>query len=48
MSMIKFSINDKVITEISLDGLFIGEIQATKELLAQENNVSIDDIKISI
>jgi hypothetical protein len=40
-------LDNKVIAEISINGLMSGEIQETKQLLAYENNVNINDIKVS-
>lgn len=46
--MISFLLNEKEIASISIEGLMIGEIEETKKLLAYENNVSYEDIKIII
>lgn len=43
---LEFWHKDKALCKISLDGLFGGEIKATKELLAQENNCEEDEIVI--
>jgi len=45
--MVEFILNKKLLCSISKKGLFEGEIQSTKELLAYENNVSIKDIIIN-
>ena len=41
-----FKHNDEELCRISIEGLFAGEINATKELLAYENGVDISDIKV--
>jgi hypothetical protein len=41
-----FLLNNKEICFISKEGSFKGEIEATRELLASENNVDAMDIKI--
>lgn len=46
--MIEFIIKNKVVMAISIEGLFEGEIEATKELLAYENNCDIAEISTRI
>lgn len=36
----------KVLCEISIDGLFPGEINSTKELLAQKIGLKVEDIEV--
>lgn len=44
--MISFYLNDRCLASISIEGLTAGEIKATAELLAYENNCNISDIEI--
>jgi cytoskeletal protein CcmA (bactofilin family) len=46
--MIWFVLNSKRIAGISIDGLFAGEIKSTRELLAYENGVAVDEIKVEV
>lgn len=41
---IVFYLNGKELCAVTVRGSFAGEIAATKELLAYENSVSVDDI----
>ena len=43
-----FYLNDKELTRYDLINEFYGERESTIELLAYENNVNCDDIKIKI
>ena len=43
-----FYINGKEVCSYTIFGTFAGEEQATKELLASENGVNIDDIIVKI
>ena len=40
-----FTLGYKEICAYTIDGTFAGELQATKELLAQENKVQVEEIK---
>ena len=43
-----FYLNDKILTKYDLINEFYGERESTIELLAYENNVNYDDIKVKI
>ena len=43
-----FYYNDKELLAYTINGTFDGEEQATKELLAYENGINIDDITVKI
>lgn len=45
---VAFYLNDKILTKYDLINEFYGERESTIELLAYENNVNYDDIKIKI
>ena len=42
-----FSYNEKELAAYTLRGTFAGEMEATKELLAYENGISIDAIRVT-
>lgn len=44
--MISFYLNGRCLASISIEGLTAGEINATAELLAYENNCNVSDIEI--
>jgi len=46
--MIKFILNEKVIYSMSIEGLMSGEMHETRELLAYENKVKINDITVKV
>ena len=46
--MIKFLLNDKVIYSMSIEGLMSGEMHSTRELLAYESKVKINDITVKV
>lgn len=43
-----FYYNEKELCAYTLNGTFNGEEQATKELLATENKININDIQVKI
>lgn len=43
-----FYYNEKELVAYTLEGTFTGEEEATKELLAYENGINIEDIKVVI
>lgn len=43
-----FYYNGKELGSYTLDGTFEGEEQATKELLAAEHGINVNDIKVKI
>lgn len=43
-----FYLNGKELCAYTLEGSFAGEEQATKEMLAYDHNVSVDDIEVRI
>ena len=43
-----YYLDRKELAAITVRGSFAGEVQATKELLAQEHHVPVDDISIKI
>lgn len=43
---VTFCHNKKELCAISIDGVFPGEIRETAELIADENNLKLEDIKI--
>lgn len=43
-----FYLNDKILTKYDLINEFYGERESTLELLAYENNVNYDDIKVKV
>lgn len=45
---ITFTLNGKEICAYSYNGTFLGELDATKELLAAEHNVPKDEIEVKI
>lgn len=45
MDWIVFKLNGKVISKISVEGYEVGEIQATRELLAYEHGVDVSEVK---
>jgi len=45
---VAFYLNDKILTKYDLINEFYGERESTIELLAYENNVNYDDIKVKI
>ena len=46
--MINFILNGKILTSISFEGLMTGEMHETRELLAYENKVKINDITVKV
>lgn len=41
-----FTLNGKELVRYDWENSFLGEGKATRELLASENNVKVDDIKV--
>ena len=45
---IVFKIGDKVLCKYSIEGTFLGEMEATLELLAYENGIDVEEIEIKL
>ena len=43
-----FYLNGKELMRYTMNGTFAGEEQATKEMLAYDHNVSVDDIEVKV
>ena len=45
---IVFKVGDKVLCKYSIEGTFLGEMGATLELLAYENDIDVSEIIITL